>query len=161
MLKFADVGQLGMGLADKAVGLVFEAAGTVTGNERLKGAGRARQDAGSERLMAVEEETKSTSREAEAEAQEQRQKAHQPVDKRSSGRSFDAQSSAAAGTAEKVKGLAKEGFGKVTGNEEMKSEGEAQQDKADAQIQAGKHEAKAELHRKKAEGALKESQLRR
>jgi uncharacterized protein YjbJ (UPF0337 family) len=161
MLKLADVSQLGMGLADKTVGLVFEAAGTITGSDRLKEAGRARQEAGSERLMAVEEELKSTSRAAEAEAQERRQKQHQPVEKRSSGRAFSDQDSPASGAAEKVKGLAKEGLGTVTGNENMKAEGEAQQDKAEAQAQSAKHEAKAEFHKKKAEGALKLSEAKR
>jgi uncharacterized protein YjbJ (UPF0337 family) len=161
LLKLADVSQLGMGLADKSIGLVFEAAGTIAGSERLKEAGRARQEAGSERLMAVEEDLKSTSRAAEAEAQERRQKQHQPVDRRSSGTSFGDQDSPASGAAEKVKGLAKQGLGKVAGNDEMKAEGEAQQDKAEAQTQSAKHEAKAEFHKKKAEGALKQSDAKR
>lgn len=161
MLKLSDVSQLGMGLADKSIGLMFEAAGTIVGSERLKEAGRARQEAGSERLMAVEEETKSTSRAAEAEAQESRQKQHQPFDRRSAGRSFGDQDSAASGATEKVKGLAKQGLGKVTGNEDLRAEGEAQQDKAEAQGQAAKHAAKAEFHKKKAESHLSESQAKR
>jgi uncharacterized protein YjbJ (UPF0337 family) len=161
MLKLADVTQLGKGLADKTIGLAFEAAGTIAGSQRLKEAGRTRQEAGTERLMAVEEDLKSTSRAAEAEAQERRQKQHQPVDKRSSGKSFGDQDSPASGAAEKVKGLAKEGFGKVTGNENLKAEGEAQQDKAEAQAQSAKHEAKAEFHKKKAEGTLKLSEAKR
>jgi len=161
MLTLKDARQVGMGIADKTIGLVFELTGTLSGSERLKDAGRARQEAGSERLMAVEEETKATSRAAEARGQEQRQKRHQDPEHRSSGRSIGDQASIASGAAEKVKGLAKEGAGKITGNERLETEGEAQQDKAEAQTQAQKHEAKAETHRKKAEAELKESQIRR
>ena len=161
MLKLKDARELGMGLADKTIGLVFEVTGTLTGSERLKDAGRTRQDAGDERLKAVEEETKATTRATEARSQEQRQKSHQDPEHRSSGRSIGQQASIASGAAEKVKGLAKEGVGSVTGNEQLKAEGEAQQDKAEAQAQAEKHEAKAETHRKKAEVELKESQARR
>jgi uncharacterized protein YjbJ (UPF0337 family) len=161
MLKIRDVGQLGMGLADKGIGLTFETVGTLIGNRRLKEAGRTRQEAGSERLMAVEEETKSTSRASEAVAQEMRQKQHQPPESRSSGRSLGDQPSIASGAAEKAKGIAKEGLGKVTGNEDMRAEGEAQQDKAEAQAQAEKHESKAEFHRKKAEAELSKSQFQR
>jgi uncharacterized protein YjbJ (UPF0337 family) len=161
MLKVRDARQLGKGLADKTIGLAFEAVGTLTGNERLKESGRTRQDAGTERLMAVEEDAKATSRATEAKTQEQRQKLHQAPDKRSSGRSIAGQPSIAGGAAEKVKGLVKEGAGKVTGNEELRAEGEAQQDKAEAQAQAEKHEKKADFHEKKAEAELKESQAKR
>ncbi len=161
MLKPRDISQLGMGLADKTIGLVFEATGTIVGSERLKEAGRTRQQAGSERLIAVEEETKATSRSAEAKAQEQRQKQHQPPSKRSPGRSFDEQASAAGGAVEKVKGAAKQGLGVVTRDEELRAEGEAQQEKAEAQTQARKHEAKSEYHEKKAETALSRSQAQR
>jgi uncharacterized protein YjbJ (UPF0337 family) len=161
MLKPRDISQLGMGLADKTIGLVFEATGTIVGSERLKEAGRTRQEAGTERLMAVEEETKATSRSAEAKAQERRQKQFQPPSKRSPGRAIDDQASAASGIAEKVKGATKQGLGVVTGNEDMRAEGEAQQDKAEAQTQARKHEAKSEFHEKKAEATLSKSQAQR
>lgn len=161
MLKLADVGQIGRGLADKTLGLVFETAGTVLGSARFKDAGRARQESGSERLSAVEEETKATSRAAEAKAQERRQMQHQPIEKRSAGRPLTEQDSVASGAAEKIKGIAKEGVGKVTGNADLEAEGEAQQDKAEAQTQSAKHEAKAAAHRQKAEAELKRSEARR
>jgi uncharacterized protein YjbJ (UPF0337 family) len=161
MLKVTDVIEVSRGLADKTLGLFFEATGTVLGSDRLTDAGRARQEAGNERLMAVEEEAKATGRAGEAEVQERRQKQSQPVEKRSTGRSVGDHESVASGAAEKVKGLAKEGLGKVTGNEEMQAEGEAQQDKAEAETQAAKHAAKAGAHREKAEGALKISETRR
>src|ERR1043166_9033648 len=107
MLTLKDAREVGMGLADKTIGLVFELTGTLSGSERLKDAGRARQEAGSERLMAVEEEDKATSRATEARGQEERQKRHQDPDHRSSGRSIGNQASIASGAAEKVKGLAK------------------------------------------------------
>ena len=83
MLKVSDIKEVGVGLADKTVGLIIEVAGTVTGSERLKGAGRDRQDAGSERLRAVEEEVKATRRRTRAEIEETRQRMHQPADARS------------------------------------------------------------------------------
>lgn len=43
---------------------------------------------------------------------------------------------------EKVKGKAKEAFGKVTDNDEMHEEGKAQQDKAEAKEEAEQAEAK-------------------
>src|ERR1041384_8410469 len=88
MLTLKDAGEVGMGLADKTIGLVFELTGTIAGSERLKDAGRARQEAGSERLMAVEEETKATSRATDARGQEERQKRHQDPEHRPSGRSL-------------------------------------------------------------------------
>ena len=161
MLKVSDIREFGVGFADKTIGLLFEVAGTVVGNERLKGAGRDRQKAGSERLRAVEEEVKATRRRARAEIQESRQRMHQPADKRSSGRSWSDPDSFASATGEKVKGAAKKGFATVTGNEEMKEEAEAQQDKAAEQAQAAKHEARAQLHGKKAEEAYRTSERER
>jgi uncharacterized protein YjbJ (UPF0337 family) len=161
MLKVTDIKELGVGVADKTVGLVIELAGTLTGSRRLKEAGRDRQDAGSERLKALEEETKATGRAGEAELHESRQKAYQPPSKRSAGRAIGDQDSAAAATAEKVKGAAKKGFATMTGNEQMKEEAEAQQDKAEAQGQAAKHDAKAALHRDKAETAFQVSEAER
>jgi uncharacterized protein YjbJ (UPF0337 family) len=161
MLKVADLKELTAGVADKTVGLALEIAGTVAGNERLKQAGRERQDAGAERLMAVEEEAKATSRAAEAKAQESRQKSHQPASARSPGRDFEDQDSAAAATAERIKGYAKKGFATVTGNEEMKAEADAQREKAEAQGQAAKHDLKAETHRQKAEASYRTSERER
>lgn len=58
MLKLRDVAEAGSALVEKGFGLALEAAGTVIGNDRLRDAGRTRQEAGSERLMAFEEEAK-------------------------------------------------------------------------------------------------------
>ena len=161
MLKVKDAKEFGVGLADKAVGLVLEVAGTVAGNERLKDAGRDRQEAGTERLRAVEEEAKATRRRTAAEIAESRQKANQPADKRSSGNKISEQDNAFEATAEKAKGAVKKGFATVTGNERMKEEAEAQQDKASEQAQAAKHEARSELHEKRAEAAKRESERER
>lgn len=57
----------------------------------------------------------------------------------------------AKGVVEEVKGKAKEAIGAVTGNEEMKREGEAQQKKADAQRDVATKEAEAEKARAAAE----------
>ena len=55
--------------------------------------------------------------------------------------------------AEEVKGRAKEAFGAVTGNESVKQEGEAQQDKAAAQRDVAAKEAEAEKARAEASAA--------
>lgn len=57
------------------------------------------------------------------------------------------------GVVEGVKGKAKEVIGAVTGRDDVKREGEAQQDKADAQRDAAKKEAEAEAARGGAEAA--------
>jgi uncharacterized protein YjbJ (UPF0337 family) len=57
----------------------------------------------------------------------------------------------AKGIVEEVKGRAKEAAGTVTGNERMKNEGQAQQDKADAEREVAGKEAEAEKARAKAE----------
>lgn len=48
------------------------------------------------------------------------------------------------GVAEGIKGKAKEAIGTVTGSDDLKNEGQAQQDKADAQRDVAKKEAAAE-----------------
>ncbi|CAN5910494.1 CsbD family protein [soil metagenome] len=58
----------------------------------------------------------------------------------------------AKGAAEGIKGKAKEAAGALTGDDDMKSEGKAQQDKAEAQGEVAKKEAEAEKARAKAEG---------
>ncbi len=161
MLNVRDAREVGVGLADKAVGLVFEVAGTISGNERLKEAGRHRQDAGTEKLRAVEEEVKATRGRVGAEIAENRQKANQPADRRSIGRSISDQDNPLEATAERVKGAAKKGFATVTGNERMKEEAEAQQDKASEQLQAAKHEARSALHEQRAEQARRSSERER
>ncbi|MDZ7882212.1 CsbD family protein [Mycobacterium sp. ITM-2016-00316] len=55
------------------------------------------------------------------------------------------------GVVEGVKGKAKEAVGAVTGNDNLRREGEAQQDKADAQRDVAKKEAEAEAARGSAE----------
>lgn len=57
------------------------------------------------------------------------------------------------GVVEGVKGKAKEVIGAVTGRDDVKKEGQAQQDKADAQRDAAKKEAEAEAARGGAEAA--------
>ena len=58
---------------------------------------------------------------------------------------------AAKGVIEDVKGKAKEAVGAVTGNNDLEREGEAQQDKADAQRDVAAREAEAEKARAEAE----------
>ncbi|KAA1250299.1 CsbD family protein [Mycobacterium simiae] len=57
------------------------------------------------------------------------------------------------GVVEGAKGKAKEVIGAVTGRDDLKHEGQAQQDKADAQRDAAKKEAEAEAARGGAETA--------
>jgi uncharacterized protein YjbJ (UPF0337 family) len=58
---------------------------------------------------------------------------------------------AAKGAVEGVKGKAKEVAGVVTGRDDIQREGQAQQDKADAQREAAKKEAEADGARSAAE----------
>ena len=60
------------------------------------------------------------------------------------------------GIVEDVKGKAKEAVGAVTGSDDLREEGEAQQDKADAQRDVAKKEAEAEAAR----GAEKSAEAR-
>jgi uncharacterized protein YjbJ (UPF0337 family) len=55
------------------------------------------------------------------------------------------------GVVEGVKGKAKEAVGAIAGDDEMRREGEAQQDKADAQRDVAAKEAEAEKARATAE----------
>lgn len=57
------------------------------------------------------------------------------------------------GVVEGAKGKAKEVIGAVTGRDDVKREGQAQQDKGDAQRDAAKREAEAEAARGGAEAA--------
>ncbi len=57
------------------------------------------------------------------------------------------------GIVEDVKGKAKEAIGTITGRGDLVNEGEAQQDKAEAQRDAAKNEAQAEAARGAAEVA--------
>ncbi|MBL1074135.1 CsbD family protein [Nocardia sp. 2] len=57
----------------------------------------------------------------------------------------------AEGTVEGVKGKAKEAAGSVFGNDQLREEGRAQQDRADHQRDAARREAEAEKERTQAE----------
>lgn len=54
------------------------------------------------------------------------------------------------GVVEDVKGKAKEGIGALTGNDKLKREGAAQQDKAESQREVAKKEAEADKARAEA-----------
>lgn len=54
------------------------------------------------------------------------------------------------GVVEDVKGKAKEGIGAITGNDDLKREGAAQQDKAESQREVAKKEAEADKARAEA-----------
>jgi uncharacterized protein YjbJ (UPF0337 family) len=62
------------------------------------------------------------------------------------------------GVVEDVKGKAKEVIGKITGNESLENEGNAQQDKASADREVAKREAQAEAAR--GESSLHEAEER-
>jgi len=59
---------------------------------------------------------------------------------------------AAEGVVEEVKGRVKEAVGSITGNDDLKREGTAQQQKADDERDVAKKEAEAEKARVAAEG---------
>lgn len=62
------------------------------------------------------------------------------------------------GVVEDVKGKAKQAVGSVTGRDDMVREGQAQQDKADAQQEAARKEAQAEAARGGAKAAEERQQ---
>ncbi len=62
------------------------------------------------------------------------------------------------GAVEDVKGKAKEAAGTVLGNENLRDEGQAQQEKADSQQEAAKKEAQAEKERAEAEAKKKQQE---
>ncbi|MDQ4069561.1 MAG: CsbD family protein [Actinomycetota bacterium] len=64
----------------------------------------------------------------------------------------------AKGTVEDVKGRVKEAAGTLLGDSDLEREGEAQQEKADAQRDVAEHEAKADAAR--AEARARESEQR-
>ena len=55
------------------------------------------------------------------------------------------------GAAEDVKGKAKEAVGAIAGNDDLKKEGQAQQDKAEAQRDVARKEAEADVARARAQ----------
>ena len=64
------------------------------------------------------------------------------------------------GVVEDVKGKAKEAVGAIAGNERLKKEGQAQQDKAASEREAAKHEARADAERAKADAYEAEQRAR-
>lgn len=65
------------------------------------------------------------------------------------------------GVVDDVKGKAKEAVGTVLGNDDLKHEGQAQQDKADAERDVAKKEAEAEASRAAASAAETREQAHR
>lgn len=140
------------GLSEKAIGLAREVVGTFINNDSLKKAGQAQQRKATERLEAAQREFAADLERAKAYGKEKQQALHQDPEDRSDsgelGRSGPRE--AVSATAEKVKGKLKTVAGSITGDDEMRREGEVQQDKADHQARAAKEEAKAEGARAKA-----------
>ncbi len=66
----------------------------------------------------------------------------------------------AKGVGEELKGKVKEAAGVLVGDEDLEREGEAQQDKADAQRDVARHEAKADAARAEAEAREAEQRSR-
>src|SRR5687768_6846629 len=122
MLTATDLKDAVLGLGEKTFGLVLEAAGTITGNERLCESGRRYEEAGSERLSAVQEEAKATTRMGRARAAEARERSFQddPGPRRSG-----SEPSGARAAGEGAKGALKQVAGAVTGDEDMREEGRA------------------------------------
>lgn len=144
------VSQVVRGFGEKVVGLNMELVGTIVGSERLRNAGRDLEDAGGERLQAVEEEAKAAGRQAQAKQHETREAAQQRGGG-NGGRSTGAKPSAGRAAAEGAKGAVKEMAGKVTGSDALEEEGRQQRERGRDEGAAVKHEAKAEAHREKAE----------
>jgi hypothetical protein len=61
------------GLADKVVGVGKEILGTVTGREGIKKSGQLQQEAGAEKLQAIEKELEANAKEGKAKSAEQAQ----------------------------------------------------------------------------------------
>lgn len=143
-------------LGEKAVGLTKEFWGTVLDRDDLREAGQAQQKKAEEKIEQFRRELKADAKRLQAQAEEQRQKAFQSPDARSKGKAETAKSgpeAAASSTAEKLKGGLKQAAGSVLGNEDLRHEGEAQQDKAASEKDVAKEEARAEESRTKAAAA--------
>lgn len=143
-------------LGEKAVGLTKEFWGTLLDRDDLRESGQAQQKKADERLEQFRRELRADAKRAEAVSQEKRQKAFQSGDSRGGGKSEAAKTgpqAAASAAAEKVKGGLKSAAGAVVGNEDLRQEGEAQQDKAAAEKAVAKEESKAEEARVKANAA--------
>ena len=142
-------------LGEKAVGLTKEFWGTVLDRDDLRQAGQAQQKKAEERIDAFRRELKADAQRAQAAADEQRQKAFQGGGTRGgkSEMSKTGPEAGASATAEKVKGGLKSAAGAVVGNDDLRREGQAQQDKAAAEKGVAKEEAKAEQSRARAKAA--------
>lgn len=143
-------------LGEKAVGLTKEFWGTVLDRDDLREAGQAQQKKAEERIEQFRLELKADAKRGQAATDEQRQKSFQSSGSRSSGKSETAKTgpeSAASATAEKLKGGLKQAAGSVVGNDNLRREGAAQQDKASSEADVAKEEGKAEQSRAKANAA--------
>jgi uncharacterized protein YjbJ (UPF0337 family) len=142
-------------LGEKAVGLTKEFWGTVLDRDDLREAGQAQQKKAEERLEEFRSELQADAKRGQAAAEEQRQKSFQSGSTRS-GRPETAKTGPEAGasaTAEKVKGGLKQAAGSVLGNEDMRQEGSAQQDKAASEKDVAKEEARAQQAKARANAA--------
>ena len=139
---------------EKVVGLTREFWGTVLDREELRTQGQAQQKKADERLEEFRRELKADAKRMEAAAKEKRQRASQGrTPSESSSRkmaSMTGPEAGAKGVTERVKGGLKEAAGAVVGNDDLRAEGSAQQDKAAAQSGVAKEEAKAEEARSRA-----------
>ena len=153
-------------LGEKAIGLTREFWGTVLDREDLRQQGKAQQKKADERLEQFRRELKADAKRVEAGAKEQRQRAFQDKDSRSAPSASSAADktgpeAAASSTAERLKGGLKQAAGSVVGNEDLRKEGAAQQDKADAESGVAREEAKAEQARARANAAERQERAAR
>jgi uncharacterized protein YjbJ (UPF0337 family) len=142
---------------EKVVGLTREFWGTVLDRDELRTQGQAQQKKADERMEEFRREAKADAKRLEAAAKEKRQQATQG---RSPGGSatrkvtgMTGPEAGARGVAERVKGGVKEAAGSVVGNDRLRSEGSAQQEKGAAQSDVAKEEVKADEARTKANAA--------
>lgn len=146
-------------LGEKMVGLTKEFWGTLLSRDDLRREGQAQQQKATERLEQFERELKADAKRGQAELHERDQMRHQSPERRGGGKPERAKTGPEAGassTGEKVKGSVKEAAGSLLGNEDMRREGMAQQDKAAAEKDVAKEEGKAEKARAKAAAAERE-----
>lgn len=127
------------GVSDKLVGLAKEATGVIINNDRLQKTGEAQQERATENLKALRDEAK-------AEAKDR--KAHS-IAKTQDG-------DAGSGVVAEVKGRAKEVAGSVVGDDDLKSDGQADQERGATERKATKDRASAKVHDARAKAAEKE-----
>lgn len=141
-------------LAEKAVGLTKEVVGTLIDRDDLREQGQAQQKKAEERLEAFRRELEADRHRAGAAADERRQRSHQSGGNGGASETGKGGAGAAgSAAAEKLKGTVKSAAGSLVGNEDMRKEGQAQQDKAAEEANVSKEEAKAEEARAKANAA--------